>query len=241
MKKPKKSLGQNFLIDQNINKKIINQTNIKNENIVEIGPGYGSLTDHIISKKPKKLILIEKDLHLYNLLKIKYKDKKNIYIINIDALKYDFSKLKKIIIISNLPYNISTKIIMKLIFYNKNITKIICMIQKELAIKFDYNKIKMNKYKFLIKLCSDYKILFDVGNKVFYPRPKVNSNVVEFTLKNIKIDQNKLLNFVNKIFLNKRKNIRNKINNNLNIDEKILRKRVEELNFDELLEIYKFT
>ena len=58
MKKPKKSLGQNFLIDQNINKKIINQTNIKNENIVEIGPGLGQLTDFIITKKPKSLILI---------------------------------------------------------------------------------------------------------------------------------------------------------------------------------------
>ena len=240
MKKPKKSLGQNFLIDQNINKKIIDQTNIKDENIIEIGPGYGSLTDHIISKKPKNLVLIEKDLYLFNSLKIKYKNQKKIKIINIDALKYDFTKFKKNIIIANLPYNISTKIIMKLIFYNKNISKIICMIQKELAVKFDYNKLKMNKYKFIIKLCSEYKILFDVSNKVFYPKPKVNSNVVKFKLKNIQIDQSKVFNFVNKIFLNKRKNIRNKINNNFNIDKKILKKRVEELTFEELLEIYKF-
>ena len=240
MKKPKKSLGQNFLIDQNVIKKIINQTNIKGENIVEIGPGYGSLTDHIIRKKPKKLIIIEKDLDIYKFLKNKFKDEKKIEIINNDALKYDFSKLKNIKIISNLPYNISTKIIMKLIFFNKNIKNIICMIQKELAIKFDYRKEKINKYKFIIKICSDYEILFDVSNKVFFPKPKVQSKIVEFKLKNNNIEQNKLLNFTNIIFGHKRKTIKNKITNISSINKQIQNKRVEELNFNEILEIYKF-
>ncbi len=240
MKEPKKSLGQNFLIDQNVIKKIINQTNIKGENIVEIGPGYGSLTDHIISKKPKKLIIIEKDLEIYKFLKNKFKDEKKIEIINNDALKYDFSKLKNIKIISNLPYNISTKIIMKLIFFNKNIKNIICMIQKELAIKFDYRKEKINKYKFIIKICSDYEILFDVSNKVFFPRPKVKSKIVKFKLKNNNIEQKKLLNFTNIIFGHKRKTIKNKITNISSINKQIQNKRVEELNFNEILEIYKF-
>ena len=240
MKKPKKSLGQNFLIDQNVIKKIINQTNIKGENIVEIGPGYGSLTDHIIRKKPKKLIIIEKDLDIYKFLKNKFKDEKKIEIINNDALKYDFSKLKNIKIISNLPYNISTKIIMKLIFFNKNIKNIICMIQKELAIKFDYRKEKINKYKFIIKICSDYEILFDVSNKVFFPKPKVQSKIVEFKLKNNNIEQKKLLNFTNIIFGHKRKTIKNKITNISSINKEIQNKRVEELNFNEILEIYQF-
>ena len=240
MIKPKKSLGQNFLIDKNIIKKIINQTNIENQNIVEIGPGLGNLTDFIITKKPKSLILIEKDLKLFKFLKKKYRDQKNIKIINNDALKYNFLKLNNIKIISNLPYNLSTKIIIKLIFYNKNIKNIICMIQKELAEKFDYNKSKMNKYKFIIKFCSNYKILFNVSNKVFYPKPKVESKVVEFKLKNIQIDKNKLLNFTNKIFRNRRKNLRNKIENSLLINEEIMKKRVEELSFEELLKIYNF-
>ena len=94
MKEPKKSLGQNFLIDQNIIKKIIKQTNIRDENIVEIGPGYGSLTDHILRKKPKKMIIIEKDLEIFKFLNNKYKNQQRLEIINIDALKYDFSKLK---------------------------------------------------------------------------------------------------------------------------------------------------
>ena len=114
------------------------------------------------------------------------------------------------------------------------------MIQKELAEKFDYNKSKMNKYKFIIKLCSNYKILFNVSNKVFYPKPKVESKVVEFKLKNVQIDKNKLLNFTNKIFRNRRKNLRNKIENSLLINEEIMNKRVEELSFEELLKIYNF-
>ena len=235
---PKKSLGQNFLIDKNIIKKIINQTNIENQNIVEIGPGLGNLTDFIIIKKPKTLILIEKDLKLFNYLKIKYKDQKNITIINQDALEYNFTKLRNIKIISNLPYNLSTKIIIKLIFYNKNIKNMIFMIQKELAEKFDYNKNKINKYKFIIKYCANYKMLFNVSNNVFYPKPKVNSKVVEFKLKKIQIDEKRLLNFTNMIFKNKRKNLRNKIKNSELINEKIISKRVEELNFKELLKIY---
>ena len=237
---PKKSLGQNFLIDKNIIKKITNITNIKNENIVEIGPGLGNLTDFIIAKKPKKLILIEKDFILFKHLKNKYKNQKNTQIINNDALKFNFAKLKNIKIISNLPYNLSTKIIIKLLFYNKNIKNIICMIQKELAEKFDYNKRKMNKYKFIIQVCANYKMLFNVSNKVFYPKPKVNSKVVEFKLKNIQVDQSKLLKFTNEIFKNKRKSLRNKIKNSKLIDKKLLSKRVEELSFNELLKIYNF-
>jgi 16S rRNA (adenine1518-N6/adenine1519-N6)-dimethyltransferase len=237
---PKKSLGQNFLIDKNIIKKITNQIKIENENIIEIGPGFGNLTDYILLRKPKNLILIEKDIVLFQYLKNKYKDQKIIQIINTDVLKYNFSKFKNIKIISNLPYNISSKIIMKLIFYNKNISNILFMIQKELAEKFDYRKKKMNKYKFIIEMCSNYKILFNVSNKVFYPKPKVSSRVVEFKLKNIQIDEKKLLNFINKIFSNKRKNMRSKINYREFINEKILNKRIEELSFNELLKIYNF-
>ena len=114
------------------------------------------------------------------------------------------------------------------------------MIQKELAEKFDYNKNKINKYKFIIKYCANYKMLFNVSNNVFYPKPKVNSKVVEFKLKKIQIDEKRLLNFTNMIFKNKRKNLRNKIKNSKLINEKILSKRVEELNFKELLKIYNF-
>ena len=91
----KKSLGQNFLIDKNIIKKIVNLIDIKNQNIVEIGPGTGALTNEIIRKNPKSLILIEKDNGLSEKLKYKYLNKKKIQIINADILRFDFNKIKK--------------------------------------------------------------------------------------------------------------------------------------------------
>ena len=100
---PKKSLGQNFLIDKNIVNKIVNLVNIKNKNIVEIGPGTGQLTSEILKKKPKKLILLEKDVNLFIKLKDQNKDIKNLEIYNLDALKYNYSNLEKINVISNLP------------------------------------------------------------------------------------------------------------------------------------------
>ena len=94
MHKPKKSLGQNFLIDKNIAKKIVNITSIDNQYIIEIGPGTGFLTDEIIKKKPKKLYLIEKDKSLYQNLRKKYYDYKSIEIINDDALNFDLQYIK---------------------------------------------------------------------------------------------------------------------------------------------------
>ena len=82
MRYAKKSLGQNYLADSNIIKKIINITNINNKNVLEIGPGKGALTREILKNKPKSLILIEKDNILFNELKFQYKDRKNIIIYN---------------------------------------------------------------------------------------------------------------------------------------------------------------
>ena len=112
---PKKSLSQNFLIDKNIAKKIVNQTDITNKIILEIGPGKGILTKEIIKLKPKKLILIEKDNDLYKKLVTEFQYFKNIEVINIDIMDYNFLNLEKCNVISNLPYNISVQIIIKLL------------------------------------------------------------------------------------------------------------------------------
>ena len=92
MKYAKKSLGQNFLIDLNIVKKIINLTAISDKNILEIGPGKGALTDEILKNKPRSLTLIEKDNLLSNELKLKYNKNKKIIIYNKDVLKFNFEK-----------------------------------------------------------------------------------------------------------------------------------------------------
>ncbi len=237
MIKPKKSLGQNFLQDKNIIRKIINLTEIYNENIIEIGPGLGSLTDNIIELKPKSLLLIEKDNELCHILKKKYINQ-NIEIINKDALKFDYSKFNNIKIISNLPYNISSKFLLEIIKLNQNVVSIICMIQSELADKFDLKKGKMNKYKFLSKYCSDYKIHFNVSRNVFYPKPNVDSTVVSFLIKNKKIDLKRLNNFIKFFFINKRKKIKsNKYFTN--IEKSYQELRYEDLEYSDILKIYK--
>ena len=113
MIKAKKNLGQNFLVDENVLKKIVSLKEIKNKFILEIGPGTGNLTQHILNKGPKKLIAVEKDENLVFLLKEKFNDK--ITIINDDILKTNEKSLnkEKLIVFGNLPYNISTEILAK--------------------------------------------------------------------------------------------------------------------------------
>ena len=136
---PKKSLGQNFLIDKNIINKIVKIGDInKNKTILEIGPGYGNLTENIILKNPKKIIAIEKDKKLFSFLKEKLYKKKNFLIINQDILKI----IKKnnfennVTVFGNLPYNISTKILASFITLQKWppwYDLLIFMFQKEVA------------------------------------------------------------------------------------------------------------
>jgi len=235
---PKKSLSQNFLNDKNISKKIVNQINIKNKTILEIGPGYGFLTDDIIIKEPKLLYLVEKDKNLIKILKQKYKNNKKIIIIEDDILNFNLKKFYNLIVISNLPYNISTKIILYLFNFNKNISEMVLMLQKEVAIKFDYNLKKMNKYKFITRVLSDYSRCFDVSKNVFIPVPKVKSTVVKFNFNRKEVDLIKVNKFSNLIF----KNVRKKISNNININKNnfLLDKRINQLSIKELLVIYNF-
>ena len=112
-KKAKKSLGQNFLVDQNILKQIVNAVQIENREILEIGPGTGNLTTHILKKNPKKVYVIEKDDDLSLFLNKKFNNEINI--INNDVLKISENKMskEKLIVFGNLPYNISTEILAK--------------------------------------------------------------------------------------------------------------------------------
>ena len=131
----KKSLGQNFLTDKNIIKKIISSTTIKNQNIIEIGPGTGALTNEILKQKPKSLRIIEKDINLAKELQNKFPKTKNLKIYNEDILKFNLEKIikQKTIIFGNLPYNISSQILIKILRFKNwppNISDIIFMFQK---------------------------------------------------------------------------------------------------------------
>ena len=214
----KKSLGQNFLIDLNIIKKIVNTTPIAGKNILEIGPGKGALTDQILKKQPKSLILVEKDNSLSEYLELKYKKNKKIKIYNKDILKFDLDKKLKenTIMFGNLPYNISSQILVKVIRLKKNPAKysaLIFMFQKELAERI-IGKFGTSKYGRL-SILANYKLnilyKFNISSNCFLPKPKVNSTIIYFkphNLNNYKIQNiENLEKITNILFSNKRKMI----------------------------------
>ena len=238
MRTSKKSLGQNFLIDKNICRKIVNLIEVKNKSILEIGPGKGALTDVIINLNPKKLILIEKDNEIYKKLLLKYKKIKSIILINEDFLDFNLSSIYIDNIISNLPYNITTKALIKLLTKNNNTNMLVLMVQKEVAYKIK-NK-KNNKLKFLIETLCDFKINFNLPNHIFHPKPKVESSIITLKISKNKIDKIKLVNFANKIFIHKRKKIKSlklKYTKPV-INNKLTDFRAEDLSNLELLELF---
>ena len=217
----KKSLGQNFLIDKNIIKKIINIIDIGNKNIIEIGSGKGALTNEIIKKKPKSLSIIEKDFNLSKELNLKYKNNKIVKIYNIDVLKLNIEKLcrKNSIIFGNLPYNISSQILVKILKFKKwppKFTDLILMFQKELGEKILGKFPSANYGRLSILTSYRLKILkkFLVSPSCFLPKPKVTSLVIHFKpqLSTIILkDISNLEKITNIIFSNKRKMINKNI------------------------------
>ncbi len=238
MIKAKKSLSQNFIFDKNICKKIVKQSPIKNKIVLEIGPGKGFLTDIILEEDPKRLYIVEKDNYLCKELSKKFNSNKKITIINKDIIEVDISKFSNLHIISNLPYNMATRIILHLFKYSNKIGSIVVMIQKEVAEKFDYSQGKINRYKFLTSLVSDYKKCFNVPSTVFKPQPKVKSTVVKYNMKKDPVDLNKAIAFSNKIFKNKRKMIYKKLNIVDFKNDNLFKKRVDQLDIEELSKLY---
>tara|TARA_B110000971_G_scaffold189428_1_gene199760 strand:- start:543 stop:1334 length:792 start_codon:yes stop_codon:yes gene_type:complete len=187
MIKPKKSLGQNFLIDKNIIDKILKISQIKNNNVIEIGPGSGNLTKKIIDQNPKSLILIEKDLQLANYLKDKLIQQNNLKIFNKDVLKFQLEDAVKLntIIIGNLPYNISSQILAKLIKFKEwppRYKRLILMFQKEVANKIQAKTNSSAFGRLSVLTSARLKIVdsFNVSENCFYPVPKVKSTVLVF-------------------------------------------------------------
>ena len=196
----KKSLGQNFLIDNNIINKIIKIGDInENKIVMEIGSGYGNLTKGIASMKPKKILAIEKDKKLASFLKKEFEDDKNVKIINrdiLDIIKENNSE-NNIIVIGNLPYNVSTKILASLIMLRKWppwYDILILMFQKEVADRI-LAKPHTKEYGRLSILSNwrlEIKKHFDISKNSFFPKPKVNSTLLSFKPK-----KNNLFNLKN--------------------------------------------
>jgi len=184
--RPKKSLGQNFLIDRNVLEQIVDTVEITNKDILEVGPGSGNLTTFILKKKPKKVYVIEKDDDLALLLEDKFTNEINI--INDDILKISEDKIsnEKLTVFGNLPYNISTEILSKwIINLDKNFwfESLVLMFQKEVADRIiaKSNTSKYGRLSILSNWKLDVKKIMDIKPQSFSPRPKIDSTLLLFT------------------------------------------------------------
>ena len=261
MMRPKKSLGQNFLTDKNIIHKILSSFNIKNKHIVEIGPGTGNLTKEILKKKPSHVLLVEKDNHLATkLLKELEKIPIKIDLQNNDILKFDLESVLKsqTIIFGNLPYNISSQILVKFIKFKKwppRYENLVLMFQKEVGEKIISNANTLNYGRLGILTKSRLEIVdhFDISKNCFFPKPKVESKLIIFKPKIDICHKIKNINNLEKItqlfFSNKRKMINkvlksifdNKVDyiNLLKIDETKRPAELTESDYFRITELYE--
>ena len=256
----KKSLGQNLLIDKNISKKILSLTSLKNKQVIEIGAGTGNLTKEILKLIPKEIICIEKDKVFVEKLKTIFKSEKNLLVISGDILNLKLEKLisKDAIILGNLPYNISTQILIKFLKLDPwppKFRKLIFMFQKEVAEKIIANLGSKNYSRLSIITKSRLKILnyFYVSKNCFFPKPKVDSIVIEFLpvlRKEVTFNSINNLEYITNIFFsNKRKMINKtfeklKMDNdrfikNLNIDLTLRPENISEHLFYKITEYYE--
>ena len=218
----KKSLGQNFIHNEKflitLSSKIVSNVNT---DIIEIGPGTGSLTKHLQQKKFNNLILIEKDTRLSETLNEKYKSEKNIKVFNEDALSFDLQSISKStesIIVGNLPFNISSQLLLNWISYNKwppFYNKMYLMFQKELGkrINSKINNKNYGRLSILTQSRCNVKELIEAPSNIFNPKPKVDGIVLEFTPIDtfIDVDLRTLKSILKSAFENRRKKIKNSL------------------------------
>lgn len=251
-----KKYGQNFIVDENIINNIINKSKIdKDTLVIEIGPGAGSLT-YKLALNSKYVLAYEIDNSLKEILDFNLKDIDNVSIIFEDFLtrnvkedlkKYDY---KKLYVVANLPYYITTPIIVKLIEDDLEVDKIVVMVQKEVGDRFKAKPNSKDYSSLSIYLNYYYDVckIMDVSRNVFMPKPNVDSIVIEFNKKeNLLFLKNKDLFFklVRDSFKQKRKNIKNNLKDyNLDIISKVLAKygfdlsvRAEQLSIDVFVSI----
>ena len=225
----KKSLGQNFLIDKNFVDKIVEASDIEDENVLEIGPGIGTIT-YEMAKKAKKVVAIEIDQSLIPILDENLEEFDNVKLINEDILKVDLKKLveeefngESFKVVSNLPYYITTPIIEMLITRDLACKDMTIMVQKEVGERMvasekdkDYSSLSV-----FIKFYTEAKILVKLPKSVFMPQPKIDSTILKLKLRvyDENVDQETLFKLVRAGFNKRRKTILNSMSDVINKED----------------------
>ncbi|MCM8800173.1 MAG: 16S rRNA (adenine(1518)-N(6)/adenine(1519)-N(6))-dimethyltransferase RsmA [Candidatus Omnitrophica bacterium] len=218
--RPKKILGQNFLIDRNIQRKIILNCDLnKDDLILEIGPGRGEITQ-LIAKSNARVYAVEIDEDLCRLLKDKFINFKNVVIIKADILKLNIKRYFSFLpgrlkVIGNIPYYISTPILEHLIKYNDKIDFIFLTLQKEFAkrIVAKPGSKEYGSFSCFIQYYTEPKVIFDIKKTCFYPVPKVDSTFLRLIMKRKRpLDrkqEKKLFKIIRIAFSQRRKMLKN--------------------------------
>jgi len=225
--KPSKRLGQNFLIDKNVVKKIIKAAELHSKDIVlEVGPGIGALTKEI-AKKAGKVIAVEKDQRMVEILKKTLKDFKNIEIINQDILKFQItnyklqinlkSKIQNYKLIANLPFYITAPVIRRFLESKYPPKEMVLIVQKEVAQRICSKSPKMNILAISVQFYAKPKIISYISKKSFWPQPKVDSAIVKIVpqKKHKDVDVDLFFKIVKAGFSHPRKQLANNLTNGL--------------------------
>ncbi|WP_394268657.1 16S rRNA (adenine(1518)-N(6)/adenine(1519)-N(6))-dimethyltransferase RsmA [Anaerococcus nagyae] len=225
----KKSLGQNFLIDKNFVDKIVESADIENQNVLEIGPGIGTIT-YEMAKTAKKVVVIEIDKSLIPILEQNLEEFDNVKIINEDILKVDLVKLieeefdgESFKVVSNLPYYITTPIIEKLITTGIPCKDMTIMVQKEVGQRMVASEVdkEYSSLSVFIKFYTEAKTLVNLPKSVFMPQPKIDSTILNLKLRiyDENVDQETLFKLVRAGFNKRRKTILNSMSDAVSKDE----------------------
>ncbi|ADL41688.1 dimethyladenosine transferase [Caldicellulosiruptor obsidiansis OB47] len=253
---PNKKLGQNFLIDENVVRKIILFSQTEGKEVIEIGAGPGTLTIYL-AKTAQKVFAVEIDKKILNVLKEVCQNLSNVQIVNSDFLELNVKNLtkgNKIYVVGNLPYYVTSQILFKLFEERECIEKFTIMVQKEVAQRLlaepgtkEYGNltVAMNFYCEI----EDY---FYVSKNVFYPKPEVDSTVLRarFKIEKPNIDEKKFFKIVHACFSTRRKTILNALSNHFDIEKDKLKRiinmaevdenlRAEDLSLDDYIRLYK--
>lgn len=254
-----KALGQNFLVDKNFVDKIVEVAAVADENILEIGPGIGTITQAMGDEGAKKIVAIELDKTLIPILHDNLDDYENIKVIQGDILKVDLEKIieeefdgQAFKVVSNLPYYITTPIIEKLVAGNLPCKDMTIMVQKEVADRMiaDEKSKDYSSLSIFVKFYSQWSNRINVPKSVFVPQPKIDSTVLKLDLRTYdeKVDKKILFNLVRAGFNKRRKTILNSLSSavnkeelkvildNLNLKENL---RAENLSLDDFIRISK--